>query len=35
MSYNFFAMYGRMKYINRWALPENCDGSGAAAVCVG
>ena len=23
MSYNFFAMYGRMKYINRWALMRN------------
>lgn len=23
MSYNFFAMHGRMKYINRWALMRN------------
>lgn len=23
MSYNFFAMYSRMKYINRWALMRN------------
>lgn len=23
MGYNFFAMHGRMKYINRWALMRN------------